>query len=85
MGNYSRQAETEFLAPAFSSITGISGSPVFDKTAGKLCGMVVRGGMVGKNSCIRFIDMFDIAMFLEGMIRGLNETYYVKNMSEYIE
>jgi hypothetical protein len=35
----------EFKDPEFASVTGISGSPVFDVTANALCGMVVRGGM----------------------------------------
>jgi len=78
-----REAKAEFAAPAFSSVTGISGSPVYDKTAGALCGMVVRGGMSGKKSSIRFIDMFDIVRFLEGVGSGAPSVDYRKIVPEY--
>ena len=81
----SREAETEFPAPAFSSITGISGSPIYDETVGKLCGMVVLGGMVGKKGSIRFIDMFDIAKFLEGVSSSATDTDYEKIVPDYRE
>ena len=80
-----REARAEFLAPAFSSVTGISGSPVYDKTAGGLCGMVVRGGMTGAKSNIRFIDMFDIVRFLEAVDSGATGTDYEKIVAEYRE
>jgi hypothetical protein len=80
-----REAKAEFLAPAFSSVTGISGSPVYDKTTGALCGMVVRGGMNGARSDIRFIDMFDIKKFLEGVSSGATGTNYEKIVPEYRE
>jgi hypothetical protein len=80
-----REAKAEFLAPAFNSITGISGSPVYDKTARKLCGMVMRGGMNGTKSNIRFIDMFDIVKFLEGISSGATGTDYEKVVPGYRE
>jgi hypothetical protein len=78
-----RNANAEFPAPAFSSVTGISGSPVYDRTAGALCGMVVRGGMVGAKSAIHFIDVFDIVRFLEGVGSGATDTRYQKYMTRY--
>src|SRR6516165_2330229 len=45
-----RCAEAQFDNPAVTSVTGISGSPVYDQTAHALCGMVMRGGMTG-NRC----------------------------------
>ncbi len=80
-----REAKAEFYAPAFRSVTGISGSPVYDKTAQKLCGMVTRGGMSGAKSQIRFIDIFDIAKFLEGISSGANEADYRKCIPGYQE
>jgi hypothetical protein len=80
-----REAKAEFLAPAFSSVTGISGSLVYDKTAGALCGMVVRGGMTGAKSNIRFIDVFDIVRFLEGVVGGATSTNYKKIVAAYRE
>jgi hypothetical protein len=80
-----REAQAGFLAPEFSSITGISGSPVYDKTAGALCGMVVRGGMTGAKSIIRFIDMFDIVRVLEAVGSGAKGIDYKKIVPEYRE
>jgi len=40
-----RRAIAEFACPGFSTLTGISGSPVFNVSLNALCGMVVRGGM----------------------------------------
>lgn len=80
-----REAKAEFLAPAFSSVIGISGSPIYDKTAGKLCGMVVRGGMNGAKSDIRFIDIFDIKKFLEGISSGATGADYEKIVPGYRE
>jgi hypothetical protein len=80
-----REAKAEFPAPAFSSVTGISGSPVYDETTGKLCGMVVRGGMNGTKSHIRFIDIFDIKKFLEGISVGAAGTDYQKIVRGYRE
>ena len=57
--------------------------PVDDETAGKLCGMVVRGGMNGTMSDIRFIDAFDIKKFLEGINAGATGANYQKIMPEY--
>jgi hypothetical protein len=50
-------AVAEYREPPFSSITGISGSPVFDRTANELCGMVVRGRMNANRCTIHYIDV----------------------------
>ena len=44
-----RQATAQYVERNFDSIEGMSGAPVYDETANALCGMVVRGGEVGKN------------------------------------
>jgi hypothetical protein len=80
-----REAKAEFPAPGFTSVTGISGSPVYDKTTDALCGMVVRGGMIGAKSNIRFIDMFDIVRVLEGVSSGAAGANYKKIVPEYRE
>ncbi len=73
-----RQAVAQFRQPEFNDVTGISGSPVFDKTAGRLCGMVVRGGMIGDKCRIFYMDISDIVRFLEGIRAGARNTYYTK-------
>jgi hypothetical protein len=60
-----RKATAEFRNPEFGSITGTSGSPVFDQTAIALCGMVVRGGMTGNKCNVYYVDIFDVVRFLE--------------------
>jgi hypothetical protein len=54
-----------YLNAQFDSITGMSGSPVFDETANALCGMVVRGGINGANCNIYFIDIRYMIRFLD--------------------
>jgi hypothetical protein len=75
-----RQAAAEFRSPEFDSITGISGSPVFDHTANALCGMVIRGGMTGNKCTIHYVDIFDIVRFLEGVSDHAPGIYYTKGL-----
>jgi hypothetical protein len=78
--SFLRLARAEFWKPQFGSITGISGSPVFDRTANALCGMVIRGGMNGTMCEIRYVDIADIAHLLEAVNRHAPQTYYRKNV-----
>jgi hypothetical protein len=64
----------------FERITGISGAPVFDRTNNALCGMVMRGGMVGPVCHIAYVDAFDILKFLEAVHARADNTYYFKNV-----
>jgi hypothetical protein len=73
-----RRAEAKFDNPTITSVTGISGSPVDDQTAHALCGMVMRGGMMGSRCTIHYLDVFDIVRFLEGVSRGAERAYYTK-------
>jgi hypothetical protein len=75
-----RHATAEFSNQEFGSITGISGSPVFDQTANALCGMVVRGGMTGNKCNVYYIDIFDVVRFLEGVSDNAASTYYTKSI-----
>jgi hypothetical protein len=73
-----RQAIAQFRRPEFDSVTGISGSPVFDQTANVLCGMVARGTMAEDRCTIYYIDIADIVRFLEGINAGAASIYYTK-------
>jgi hypothetical protein len=73
-----RRAEAQFDNPAVTSVTGISGSPVYDQTAHALCGMVIRGGMTGSRCTIYYLDVFDIVRFLDSVSRGAESAYYTK-------
>jgi hypothetical protein len=79
-----RHAIAEFLNPEFESVTGISGSPVFDRTANALCGMVIRGGMDGNKCEMRYADIFDIVRLLESVSQHAHESYYTKNVERLL-
>jgi hypothetical protein len=76
-----RRAYAIFRDPDFASVTGISGSPVFDETAKALCGMVVRGGMQGAKCEILYADIFDIVKLIEAVSAGAESTYYAKTLA----
>jgi hypothetical protein len=75
-----RRARAVFRDPEFTTVTGISGSPVFDEAAKVLSGMVVRGGMNGPNCDILYVDIFDIMKLLEAVSAGAESTFYVKTL-----
>lgn len=74
-----RQATATFARPEFSSVTGLSGSPVFDQTANVFCGMVCRGGMIGHSCTLYYIDVFDIMHFLSGVCEGTRHDIIQEN------
>lgn len=76
-----RKASALFRTPEFETVTGISGSPVFDRTAKALCGMVVRGGMSGHSCQILYVDIFDILRLLKAVSTGAKSTYYAKTIT----
>jgi hypothetical protein len=76
-----RHAIAVFADPAFSQITGLSGSPVFNATSNALCGMVVRGGLNRERCDIRYVDIFDIMRMIEGVHNGQTETNYKKTVA----
>jgi hypothetical protein len=49
----------------FDSVTGLSGSPVFDASGNAMCGMVVRGGIKNGICWLYYLDIFDIEKMLE--------------------
>jgi hypothetical protein len=68
-----REAYAEFHEPEFSSVTGISGSPVYNSTANKLCGMVVRGALTGRACRLWYIDISDVMQTLIAIVEGRSE------------
>jgi hypothetical protein len=71
-------AQVLFGRAEFQRVTGISGAPVFDRTANALCGMVIRGGMTGPICHIHYVDAFDILKFLEAVHDRAENTVYTK-------
>jgi hypothetical protein len=75
-----RSAISEFAKPAFGRVTGMSGAPVFDLTANALCGMVVRGSMIGNKSTVHFLDAFHIVEMLKAIHRGASGASYTRGV-----
>jgi hypothetical protein len=75
-----RRAEAKFPDPGFNSVTGISGSPVYDLTSNVLCGMVHRGKMKGADCSVLYIDAHDIRRFLRGVSEHAPSIQYVKKV-----
>ncbi len=73
-----RTATAQFLNPDFCDIVGVSGSPVLNETANVLCGMVVRGGMVGNDCSMYYIDIADVLPLLNGIDQRASNVSYSK-------
>jgi hypothetical protein len=73
-----RCAEALFDNPLITSVTGISGSPVYNRSANALCGMVIRGSMTDSHCTIHYLDIFDIVRFLQGVSERKASAYYMK-------
>jgi hypothetical protein len=74
-------AQVLFGRGKFSTVTGISGAPVFDRTANALCGMVVRGGMTGPVCHLHYLDASDILRLLQAIHDRAENTYYTKHVA----
>jgi hypothetical protein len=60
-----RLATAGYGEAAFETITGMSGAPVFDLTANRLCGMVMRGSFKDGLCRVRYANIDDIIVLLE--------------------
>ncbi|MGO9683602.1 MAG: hypothetical protein ACLPTZ_13620 [Beijerinckiaceae bacterium] len=69
-------AQTLFGRGEFETVTGISGSPVFDRTANALCGVVIRGGMTGPMCHLYYLDASDILRLLRAVYDRAEGAYY---------
>jgi hypothetical protein len=75
-----RKATAQYLGQEFSTVTGISGAPVFNVTRNALCGMVVRGGLRAGRLRLHYAEAFDLLRFVESAAAGLPTTYYTKRV-----
>jgi hypothetical protein len=75
-----RKATAKYQGLQFETLTGISGSPVFNSTQKKLCGMVTRGGLTEGIATIHYLDMEDIFRALEAIENGALATSYEKTV-----
>jgi len=77
-----RTAKAKFENPEFSNLNGISGSPVFNYTSRKLCGMAIRGGMNKNAADLYYVDFSDINELLFAIINGTLRTSYAKTIAQ---
>jgi hypothetical protein len=73
-----RRASANFENLEFDQLTGLSGSPVFNVTEGKLCGVMVRGGLNGGRAVMRYVDIADVVQILDGIATGAEGVSYIK-------
>jgi len=73
-----RQGVARYVDAEFARVTGLSGSPVFNTTTGRLCGVVARGDMRGGDATIYYIDIFDVMKVVEGVRVGASQVNYNK-------
>lgn len=74
-----RKGAAIYAGQPFSTVTGISGSPVFNHTRNGLCGMVLRGGLSAGRLSVLYAEAFDILRFVEAVSEGKPDTFYVKH------
>jgi hypothetical protein len=75
-----RRAIAEFEAPEFTTIAGLSGSPVFNRRAKALSGMALRGTLDKTRCVLWYIDIIDMIQMLAAVHEGRTETAYTKRL-----
>ncbi|MEA3039325.1 MAG: hypothetical protein QOE79_1838 [Sphingomonadales bacterium] len=71
-----RSAAARTAAPVRGGITGLSGAPVFNLTQRKLAGVMSRGGVVGCDVSIHYIEIKHYIRMLEALVQGVDEVRY---------
>lgn len=79
-----RKAIAQYYNPTFDRLTGLSGSPVFNATKGRLTGMVVRGGLANGKAIIWYIEISDVIEILNAINDGSFCTQYSKTITHPI-
>jgi hypothetical protein len=69
--------------PDFEEIAGMSGSPIFNLTQKRLCGMVARGNLKNKLCTLWYFDIEDIMHILDSVIEGRSDADYKKKIRRH--
>lgn len=75
-----REAYAEYADIDFGSLTGLSGSPVFNITQRKLTGVVVRGSLIESKARMRYVDIADILQILRAISSNQSQVRYNKTL-----
>ena len=73
-----RKAKAILESDNIRSVTGMSGSPVFNVTKGILAGVVVRGGMTGREVNMYYVEILDVVNMLDSVATGTMQAHYKK-------
>jgi hypothetical protein len=75
-----RNLSAYWASPAFTSIDGLSGSPVFNETQDGLTGLMLRGILRGSNASGLYLDFEDVFRVLKNVHDGVSHGDYVKTL-----
>lgn len=73
-----RNCSAYWASPEFTSISGLSGSPVFNETRNGLTGLMIRGGLSGNNATGLYLDFEDVFRVLQNVHEGVSHDDYFK-------
>lgn len=75
VGTFNLEPEGDKL----KSVTGLSGSPVFNRRSGLCCGLTTRGGITENGEIIlRFVESFDLIRIINAAVSGADFVEYEK-------
>lgn len=75
-----RTCFARWAEPGLTSLSGLSGSPVFNSTKGVLCGVMVRGGIQGRDATGKYLDIDDVLRLVRCVHQGETATNYTKTV-----
>jgi len=76
-----RLAEAKFDNPEFKTLTGFSGSPVFNITRKRLCGVTVRAGLLETgHATLYYVDFADVQQLIHAVTHNRTEAQYYKQI-----
>ena len=73
-----RRGAAQYLGHEFSTVTGISGAPVFNLTHNRLCGMIIRGGLTAGRLNVHYAGALDILRYAEAVFEGKQSVFYTR-------
>lgn len=75
-----RTAAGRWADPVLTSLSGMSGGPVFNTTKDVLSGVMIRGGVNGQNASAKFIDIEDVMQLVGAIHSGKSGMTYLKTV-----
>lgn len=75
-----RTAEGQWADPVLTSLSGMSGGPIFNTTKDVLSGVMIRGGITGQNAFAKFIDIEDVMRLVGAIHSGKSGMTYRKTV-----